>query len=133
MPSRAEPDDVARYTGRTVLVIDDDAKSGDAAREALEALGVRAIVAVDAATGLRIIETSAVDLVFWDLELPGPEGVGFMARIAAQRGTGHPPIIAMSDRGSTEAMLDSRERGFRAYVVKPLTPEILRLLLRALF
>jgi two-component system cell cycle response regulator DivK len=133
MPPRSdEPLGVRRPLRGTVLVIDDDKTAREAVREGLEALGIRVLEAPDAEAGLQLIVQQGPDLVLCALELSGLDGFGVMARIRENPGQDGMPVVALASRGRLADMTRSRELGFRAHVVKPLTPQVLRMLLDTL-
>jgi CheY-like chemotaxis protein len=134
MPPQDEPrsEDVSRFRGRTVLVIDDDEHAREAPRATLERLGLRVLVAADGEAGLKVLATTPPDLVLCDLQMPGLDGFCVMARIRESPGLDGLPIVAVSSRGSLADIGRSRALGFRAHVVKPLSGELIAALLRAL-
>ena len=70
----------------TVLVVEDDAEVRDTVVALLTDLGYRVLKAVDAASGLAVIESGApIDLLFTDVVMPGTLKSPEMARRARER------------------------------------------------
>ena len=64
-----------------ILVVDDDPSVAEVIAEAIRARGDAALVALDGAEALDILETTPVDGVFLDLVMPGLGGIATLARI----------------------------------------------------
>jgi len=126
-PSAALP-----FAGVTVLVVDDDELLLDGMRAMLESLGVRVLLAPDGRAGLRLLATSAPDLVLCDLQMPRLDGFGFMARVRETPGLERMPVVAISGLGSAADRRRTQDAGFRAHLVKPIGEKDLFALLDAL-
>lgn len=84
----------------TVLVVEDDDEVRATVVELLTDLGYRVLKAVDAASGLAVIESGVrIDLLFTDVVMPGPLRSPELARIARQR---LPGIAVLFTSGYTE-------------------------------
>jgi PAS domain S-box-containing protein len=81
------PQTIARTTGLTILVVEDDAAVRQAAISTLDELGYRSLEAGGTEAALAILETgAAVDLVFSDVVMPGSLNArAFAERIRALR------------------------------------------------
>jgi CheY-like chemotaxis protein len=77
-----------------VLVIDDDQSICSAVQTALQQRGIDVLVADNGATGVRYLETFAVDVAIVDIFMPDMDGLEII-RTFSQR-TPRVPIIAMS-------------------------------------
>jgi len=80
----------------------------------------------DAANGrdaLRILESSPIDLVFADINMPVMSGVELVERMHADERLKEIPVIIISTEGSATRMEYLREKGVKAYVRKPFTAE----------
>ena len=64
-----------------ILVVDDDPSVAEVIAEAIRASGDAALVALDGAEALDLLETTPVDGVFLDLVMPGLGGIATLARI----------------------------------------------------
>ena len=93
----------------TVLVVDD----GTSARERLcaifEKAGYRALIAHDAASTLRIVQTEPCDLVVVNFEMSGADGLGVCRLLRARPSTSRLPVIAISN-----SVEEGRQTGLHA-------------------
>jgi PAS domain S-box-containing protein len=84
----------------TVLVVEDDAEVRDTVVEMLSDLGYRVLKAVDAASGLNVIESGIpIDMLFTDVVMPGTMKSPELARKARER---LPDIAVLFTSGYTE-------------------------------
>lgn len=84
----------------TVLVVEDDDEVRATVVDLLTDLGYRVLKAVDAASGLAVIESGVpIDLLFTDVVMPGPLRSPDLARMARQR---LPGIAVLFTSGYTE-------------------------------
>ena len=105
-------------TGRSILVVDDDATHRDLIREALMPLGFTVLGAETAGEGLRVADLTQPDLFVLDVGLPDMDGW----RLAEQlRAAGHTEArIAMVSASAIEEHRTSIALPFHdAYIMKP--------------
>ena len=110
----------------SVLVIDDDAVVGRSFDRVLSEIGYQVSTALDGASGLDLLETSAFDLVFTDIKMPGMDGLEVASRIAEQ----HPglPVVIATGFGSEANENRAREIGVANFVRKPLSPDLIQMI-----
>ncbi|WP_242140349.1 PAS domain-containing protein [Sphingomonas sp. TREG-RG-20F-R18-01] len=108
LPRSMESEDVEVVTdtgpivggSETVLVVEDDAEVRDTVVEILSDLGYSVLKAVDAASGLSVIESGiAIDMLFTDVVMPGTMKSPELARKARER---LPNIAVLFTSGYTE-------------------------------
>ncbi|HVK26264.1 MAG TPA: HAMP domain-containing protein [Actinokineospora sp.] len=109
-----------RLTGRTVLVVDDDARNVYALTGILETHGMRVLHATNGREGIEaLIDHRDVDLILMDVMMPEMDGYTATAAIRAMPEYTDLPIIAVT----AKAMLGDREKalasGANDYVTKP--------------
>ena len=104
--TEAEDVEVATDTGpiiggtETVLVVEDDAEVRETVVEMLSDMGYSVLKAVDAASGLSVIESGiAIDMLFTDVVMPGTMKSPELARKARER---LPNIAVLFTSGYTE-------------------------------
>jgi hypothetical protein len=107
-----------------VLVIDDHADVRSSLRRTLEEAGHRVLDAADGETGIRVLGTTAVDVVITDLFMPGQDGIVTIRRIRKD----YPAvrIIAMSGGGfggKLDLLKDAVLLGAKTALQKPITPQ----------
>ncbi|MEY2228374.1 HAMP domain-containing protein [Streptomyces sp. BF23-30] len=110
-------DDLA---GRTVLVVDDDARNLYALSGVLELHGVRVLHAEDGRKGIdTLVHNEGVDLILMDVMMPELDGYAATAEIRRMPAYAGLPIIAVT----AKAMPGDREKSLAAgasdYVTKP--------------
>ena len=103
-------------TTRRVLVVDDDHQIVRALRINLTAHGYQVLVAPDGRSALRAAADVHPDVVVLDLGLPDMDGTEV---IDGLRGWTHVPIIVLTARRSSTAMVEALDAGADDYVTKP--------------
>ena len=100
-----------------VLVVDDEPSVAEVIAEAVRARGDSALVCLDAAEALNMLETTPVDGVFLDLVMPGIGGLAALARLRAR----HPklPVVILSGHAEEEQVRAALELGAIDVIRKP--------------
>lgn len=117
---------------KTVLLIEDEAFSRQAAALALSGAGYRVLETDAIAEGFHLFQREKPDLVVLDLLLPDGSGVDLCRKMRAHKNLAATPVIMLTAKGE----LDDKESGFDAgadqYLVKPVLPRELLLWVQAL-
>jgi len=104
----------------TILVIEDEPKIAQVARDYLEHAGMRVVTAADGRSGLRAVQQEKPDLVVLDLRLPDVDGLD-VARILRQGSA--VPIVMLTARSEETDKLVGLELGADDYMTKPFSPK----------
>jgi two-component system alkaline phosphatase synthesis response regulator PhoP len=112
----------------TILVVDDEPKIVQLARDYLEHAGFAVMTAGDGASALQAVRTREPDLVVLDLGLPVVDGLEVMRSI---RTAGSTPIVVLTARDTELDKLLGLELGADDYVTKPFSPRELVARVRA--
>ena len=112
----------------TVLIVEDEPKIAQVARDYLQAAGCTVVTAVDGRSGLQAAARSRPDLVVLDLRLPDIDGLDVARRL---RQGGPVPIIMLTARGEESDKLVGLELGADDYITKPFSPKELVARVRA--
>ena len=112
----------------TILVVDDEPKIVQIARDYLEHAGFEVVSAVSGAAALELIATTHLDLVILDLGLPGLDGLEVTRRI---RHGGSLPIVILTARDDEIDKVVGLELGADDYLIKPFSPRELVARVRA--
>ncbi len=103
-----------------ILFVDDDALNRRVVKDMLATAGVDMEEAPEAATGLRMLEERAFDLVLMDLRMPGLDG---LEAIRAIRTSSAPlsrtPVILVTADTSPDLEQRSRSAGANSLLRKP--------------
>ena len=112
-----------------VLVVDDSKIIRAVIKKTLTLAGVEVNELHEAQNGkeaLDILKEKQVDLVFSDIHMPEMNGVEMIEQMALDGVLRDIPVIVVSSEGSKERMGELLDKGARAYVRKPFTPELIR-------
>jgi DNA-binding response OmpR family regulator len=113
---------------KTVLVVDDEPKIVQLARDYLEHAGFKVASASDGREALAAFRANAPDLIVLDLGLPHVDGLD-VAR--AVRKTSNVPIVMLTGRADESDRIAGLELGADDYVSKPFSPKELVARVRA--
>ena len=115
----------------TVLVVDDEPKIAQLARDYLEHAGFSVLLAGDGNSAVQSTSVRNPDLVVLDLGLPGIDGLEVMRRLRATPDGAAPVAIGLSGYGQAEDRARAEAAGFDHYLVKPVSPDALLALVAA--
>ena len=114
---------------KTVLVVDDEPRIVDLARDYLEHAGFAVITAADGPSALAAARLRKPDVMVLDLGLPGMDGLD-VAR--ALRRESDVPIVILTARDDEFDRILGLEIGADDYVIKPFSPRELVARVRAI-
>jgi len=115
---------------KTILVVDDDAKTVDLVKLYLERDGHKVLTAYDGLEAMRMFKEHKPNLAVLDVMLPGMDGVEICRRLRAESDV---PIIMLTARTRDEDKLTGLDTGADDYVTKPFSPGELAARVRAIF
>ena len=113
---------------RTVLIVDDEPKIVQLARDYLEHAGFAVLTAGDGASAIQLVRTRRPDLVVLDLGLPHLDGLDVTRTLRAESTT---PIVMLTARDDELDKLLGLELGADDYITKPFSPRELVARVRA--
>ena len=105
---------------KTILVVDDEPKIIQLARDYLERAGFAVLSATDGKSALQVARSKAPDLLVLDLGLPELDGLDVTREL---RKTSNVPIIMLTARGEESDKLVGLEIGADDYITKPFSPK----------
>ena len=117
-------------TNKTIMVVDDDAKTVELVKLYLERDGHKVLTAYDGEEALRVFRENHPSLIVLDVMLPGINGVEICRRLRAESDV---PIIMLTARTRDEDKLTGLDTGADDYVTKPFSPGELAARVRAIF
>jgi DNA-binding response OmpR family regulator len=113
---------------KTILIVDDEPKIVQIARDYLDRAGFAVLTAHDGKFALNIARAEKPDLIVLDLGLPAIDGLDVTR---ALRKESNVPIIMLTARGDESDKLIGLELGADDYIVKPFSPKELVARVRA--
>jgi two-component system alkaline phosphatase synthesis response regulator PhoP len=113
-----------------ILVVDDEPRIAEIARDYLERAGFRVTTAGSGVDALAVARTRRPDLIVLDLGLPHMDGLDVTRALRQQSSV---PIIMLTARVDESDKLIGLELGADDYVTKPFSPKELVARVRAVF
>jgi DNA-binding response OmpR family regulator len=113
---------------KTILVVDDEPRIADLARDYLQHAGFEVRVAASGEAALQVVRRDRPDLVVLDLGLPGIDGLDVTRTI---RRDSNLPVIMLTARDDELDKLLGLELGADDYLTKPFSPRELVARVRA--
>jgi CheY-like chemotaxis protein len=110
-------------TPRRVLLVDDNRDAAAALELVLQEMGHRTVVVHGGAEALEKIHANDLDYVFLDLGMPGIDGYEVARRVRANKSLRQPRLIALTGWGQEDDRRQTRDAGFDAHLVKPVSSE----------
>ncbi len=108
------------------LVVDDSAITRRILVNSLRMIGFKEIVeAGDGKAALNLCDSS-VDVVLTDWNMPGMAGVELVRSLRANPEFANLPVLLITSRNGKEDVVEAANAGINGYIVKPFTPEILK-------
>jgi DNA-binding NtrC family response regulator len=111
-----------------ILIVEDDPTQRRILEELVKRFGFDAIAADGGIKGLEALNSpngGHIELVILDLIMPGMDGLEFLEKMQAVRGD--LPVIVQTAQGSIETVIKAMRAGADDFVVKPVSPERLKI------
>jgi two-component system chemotaxis response regulator CheY len=112
-----------------VLVVDDSETVRSIILKTLKLSGLELNEPLQAANGreaLQVLQENWIDLVLTDINMPDMGGVELIEFMKTDDVLKTIPVVVVSTEGSATRIEELKEKGVRAYVRKPFTPERIR-------
>jgi CheY-like chemotaxis protein len=133
LPDAAPADcgSVEQFSPRSVLLVEDNKDLADGVAELLRLHGVVVRVAYDGPAAIKSALEAVPDIILCDLGLPGGmDGFAVARACRVEAALRNVRLVAASGYSSTEDHANAMRAGFDSLMVKPLTEESLRTLIR---
>lgn len=88
----------------------------------LEWMGYRIDVATNAEFGMQLAKAERPDVVISDIQMPGMDGFEFIRKLRELPALATIPAIALTGFGMEKDIRQTLDRGFTAYLTKPVEP-----------
>jgi response regulator RpfG family c-di-GMP phosphodiesterase len=109
---------------KTILVVDDNIPTLTTMRTILEGT-FEVCLAKNSDIAMTILDSTRIDLILMDMEMPGLSGIDFLNVIHQNPSYYYIPIIIVSSHGTANVIVDAKKAGAKDFVVKPVTPKTL--------
>ena len=127
----SEHPSVNPFGARTVLLVEDNKDLADGVAELLRLHGVSVRVAYDGPSAIKSALGAVPDVILCDLGLPGGmDGFAVARACRAESALQGVRLVAVSGYSSAEDHANAKNAGFDLLMIKPLTEEALRALVR---
>lgn len=107
----------------TVLVVDDILANRNLLRDTLEPAGYEVLLAPDGETALKVCQRAQPDVILLDVMMPGLDGFETCRRLKQPEENRNIPVIFITARDETMAMVEGFRAGGIDYVTKPFQAE----------
>jgi CheY-like chemotaxis protein len=114
---------------RSVLIVEDNDDARESLQLLLESLGHRVLSAPDGPRALALAEHQRPEVVLIDLGLPGLDGYAVARAFRASPSGKTLMLIAVTGYGQAEDRRRSKDAGFDAHLVKPVSENVLSTLI----
>lgn len=114
-----------RRTTRTILAVDDSRTDLNALAHRLGHLGYLVVLCDRGSEALDLIAGRGFDLVLLDVTMPELSGMHVLQEIRGARDTADLPVIMITARNDSEAVVQALAAGADDYVAKPFAFEVL--------
>ena len=117
-------------TTKTILIADDSAAMRAMLVSVVESLGDYHIV--EASSGfdaLRFLPRGHIDLILTDINMPDINGLELISYLRKNPNYKDIPVFIISSEGSAKDVEKGKQLGADEYVVKPFSPDALKLLI----
>lgn len=118
-------------TGKTVLIVDDEAPIREMLSVALHMAGYQCLEAANAQTAHTLIVDHQPDIVLLDWMMPEVSGIELARRLKRDPITADIPLIMLTARGEEDNKIQGLEAGADDYITKPFSPRELVARLKA--
>ncbi len=112
-----------------ILIVDDSRTIRSVIKKTLLIAGVptgELFEASNGLEGLQIMKNNWVDLCFADINMPVMNGIEMIEKMLEDHMLEKLPVVIVSTEGSKTRIEELFRKGVRAYLRKPITPEIVR-------
>ncbi|PCK09194.1 MAG: hypothetical protein COA42_05450 [Alteromonadaceae bacterium] len=112
---------------RNVLIVEDNQVNVLILKKVVERCGYHALTAVNGEEALTVLDTSAVDLILMDCQMPVMDGFEATRRIRASKDSiKNAPIIAVTANTTSIDRAECLQAGMNDYLSKPINFDVLK-------
>lgn len=109
---------------KVVLIVDDSESIREVISAGLESEGFNVVKGIHGQDAIdRLKETSKINLIITDLNMPVMDGISFLKEIRKTDDYKFTPVIILTTESQESKKQEAREAGATAWIVKPFTKE----------
>ena len=109
----------------TILVVDDSATMRMIVEATLSEAGWRVLTASDGSKALEIADSSPVDMLVSDWNMPVMDGLSLIRELRADPGYRDLPVLVLTTEDDGQSKRAARDLGVSGWLNKPLDPGVL--------
>lgn len=112
-----------------VLIVDDSETIRAVLKKTLEMTGLPVKEVFQAENGqkaLEVMERNWIDIAFADINMPVMSGIEMVDEMVKKGSIKETPVVIVSTEGSQTRIEELISKGVRAFVRKPISPEVLK-------
>ena len=107
---------------KTILIVDDSSSVRTVLRASLKGAGYKVIEGVDGEDAIAKLDGQKVHLIISDVNMPNMNGIEMVRQIRQMPDYRLTPICMLTTESGKDKMVEGREAGARAWIVKPFQP-----------
>ena len=119
-------------SGKKILVVEDDKHIAKLVKYNLEKAGFDCTVTITGEEALETLDREPIDLIILDIMLPKMDGLEVCKQIKQDKKLSNIPVIMLTAKGEEVDKVVGFELGADDYVVKPFSPRVLILRVKAI-
>jgi two-component system chemotaxis response regulator CheY len=105
------------------MTVDDSKTMRDMVSFTLKNAGYNILEAEDGEKGVQVANSSNVDLVITDLNMPNMNGLDLIRSLRSNPKYGSTPILMLTTEGDSSKKMEGKNAGATGWIVKPFQPE----------
>ncbi len=107
----------------TILAIDDMRSMRDLVKSVLEKRGHTVVTHEDGQAALTFAQSSSVDMVISDINMPNMDGISFVAAVRQVPGYERIPVLMLTTEDSGDKKSQAKAAGANGWIQKPFNPD----------